>query len=327
VFCDVQRTFARYVTELAARATEFARMPSSTCRGPMRPDPWAGGSHGGNLEILMKDLRELVDFYIRASNTVITIFGDAAANTIDGDGTDNGIDGGGGNDTIFGDAGDDLLLGGTGNDTINGGFGRDLIVGGQGNDTINGGADFDTASYFSAGESVHINLDTNVVLGGASVGTDSLVSVEGVIGSSFNDTIIGGTNSDVLVGGGGDDYVQAGIGNDIVWGAEGNDTLIGAAGVDYLEGGVGADVIQGDLFGGANAVGDYALYSLSSAGVTIDLQNRIFTGGDATGDNLINIENVVGSRHADTLSGDNGVNELDGLAGDDTLDGRGAATC
>jgi Ca2+-binding RTX toxin-like protein len=134
---------------------------------------------------------------------------------------------------------------------------------------------------------------------------------------------VGDGHSNVLIGGGGSDYVQAGDGNDIVWGGDGDDTLIGAAGIDYLEGGAGADVLHGDIFGGPNAVGDWALYSLSSAGVSVDLQGRTASGGDAEGDTLISIENLAGSRFADTLSGDGGVNELDGSEGNDVLDGRG----
>lgn len=47
------------------------------------------------------------------------------------------------------------------------------------------------------------------------------------------------------------------------------------------------------------------------------------TGGDAQGDKLGGIENLWGSAHADTLTGDGAVNVLEGGAGADTLNGGG----
>lgn len=67
---------------------------------------------------------------------------------------------------------------------------------------------------------------------------------------------------------------------------------------------------------------DTADYGRSSAGVTVDLAAGIGHGGDAEGDTLFSIENVIGSNQADMLSGNGAVNQLSGLAGDDTLSGR-----
>ena len=66
---------------------------------------------------------------------------------------------------------------------------------------------------------------------------------------------------------------------------------------------------------------DTASYSESSAGVTVDLAAGTGTGGDAQGDALTTIENVIGSDHDDTLTGDANDNRLDGGAGDDTIHG------
>jgi Ca2+-binding RTX toxin-like protein len=49
------------------------------------------------------------------------------------------------------------------------------------------------------------------------------------------------------------------------------------------------------------------------------------SGGDAQGDRLMNIENVSGSRHDDTIVGDGAANVLYGDFGDDTLFGGGGA--
>ena len=45
------------------------------------------------------------------------------------------------------------------------------------------------------------------------------------------------------------------------------------------------------------------------------------TGGDAAGDTLQNIENLIGSAQADMLTGDRRANTLDGGAGNDMLNG------
>ncbi len=60
-------------------------------------------------------------------------------------------------------------------------------------------------------------------------------------------------------------------------------------------------------------------------GVRVDLQIRKGDGGDATGDELIEIEHLVGSDHADILSGqdDDTTNLLIGGGGNDVLNGRG----
>ena len=47
------------------------------------------------------------------------------------------------------------------------------------------------------------------------------------------------------------------------------------------------------------------------------------SGGDAAGDTLSGIEQVIGSGFADTLTGDANANTLWGMAGDDVLTGGG----
>ena len=90
---------------------------------------------------------------------------------------------------------------------------------------------------------------------------------------------------------------------------------MGGAGLDYLEGGAGADVLDGGAFF------DYAGYSLSDAGVTVNLATGEAEGGHAEGDTLIEIELVWGSSHADRITGNAELNNFIGGAGADTLDG------
>lgn len=110
-------------------------------------------------------------------------------------------------------------------------------------------------------------------------------------------------------------------------GTEGNDTLPlagkadagaetykGLGGNDLLKGGAGADTLDG----GAGT--DTASYAGSTA-VKVNLLLGTATGGHATGDKLISIENLIGSSYADTLTGNSGNNVLTGGAGADILDG------
>jgi hypothetical protein len=71
--------------------------------------------------------------------------------------------------------------------------------------------------------------------------------------------------------------------------------LFGGSGNDTLDGGTGADV----LIGGDGT--DTADYSLSAAGVTVSLLTGLGAGGDAQGDTLGGIENIIGSALADVL--------------------------
>jgi Ca2+-binding RTX toxin-like protein len=78
-------------------------------------------------------------------------------------------------------------------------------------------------------------------------------------------------------------------------------------GVNEVISGVGATSIDG------GTGDDTVSYEAASAGVTLDLSD--------TSDDITNVENIVGSEHADTLTGDSGNNVLEGGAGVDTLDG------
>ena len=103
---------------------------------------------------------------------------------------------------------------------------------------------------------------------------------------------------------------------DILRGLGGNDMLFGGSGNDTLEGGPGADT----LIGGPGM--DTADYSASAAAVSVNLLTGLGSGGDAQGDILGGIENIVGSAFNDTLTGGAVNDTLTGGAGNDTIDGR-----
>ncbi|WP_352596488.1 Ig-like domain-containing protein [Mesorhizobium sp. M0091] len=96
----------------------------------------------------------------------------------------------------------------------------------------------------------------------------------------------------------------AGQGNDVIHGAGGDDLLIGQGGADVLDGGDGWDAVS---------------YEDSRQGVDVDLSRPFQHGGDAEGDTFISIEEVRGSKFADTLKGDLYTNKLVGGAGNDIL--------
>ncbi|WP_052121600.1 calcium-binding protein [Inquilinus limosus] len=269
--------------------------------------------------------------------------GSAAANTINGQGGDDALDGQGGNDILLGGAGDDILVGGGGADSLQGGAG------------VN-----DTADYSGSAAPVTVSLATGVGTGGDAEG-DTLSGIERVIGSAGNDTLTGsGFSNDTLIGGAGADILDgqggidtadysgsgagvtvdlaAGTGSggdaegdtltgienitgtafiDHLYGDGANNTILGLDGNDTIRGGAGSDALDG------GAGSDFANYQGSSAAVNVNLLTNVNTGGDAAGDTLANIENLYGSSHDDTLTGDAGRNIIGGELGNDTLIGNG----
>ncbi|MEJ8838671.1 choice-of-anchor U domain-containing protein [Ramlibacter sp. AN1133] len=219
-----------------------------------------------------------------------------------------------GNDQMFGTPGDDSIVGLGGDDNLSGGPGDDTLVGGDGNDffnpdsgddSVNGGAGFDGVGYDNASASVNINLQSGQATG-ASIGVDTLVSVESAIGSHFNDSIVLGNSGGFTNGRAGNDLLQGGAGNDNFVGGSGNDTIIGNGGSDgvaYFDDG-------GD--GGPPATG---------SGVNVNLGTGIAVDNWGNTDSLSGISAVTGSGFNDTLVGHAGNNFFDGGAGNDSIDG------
>lgn len=199
-------------------------------------DTLSGGA--GNDSLAGGGGIDTADFSDATSNLNITL-NTTLNGSASGQGNDtlNSIEnviGGSGNDTINGDSVANFLSGLAGNDRLFGGGGDDTLAGGTGNDSIDGGAGIDTADFSSATSAVNVDL----VGGSASgQGTDTLVSIENVIGGGGNDTITGDSVANVLSGGGGNDVISAGGGADTVFGGMGNDTIDGGDGDDVLTGG------------------------------------------------------------------------------------------
>jgi Ca2+-binding RTX toxin-like protein len=137
--------------------------------------------------------------------------------------------------TVEGTSGSDVLKGTSASDTILAGDGDDVMIGDVGADVLDGGeGSQDVVDYSKSSGAVNVNLDKQQGQGGDADG-DTIRNVEGVIGSSFDDTLTGDKQDNLLVGN---------AGNDQIAGGEGNDLLIGGAGDDQLDGGTGTDVAK-----------------------------------------------------------------------------------
>jgi Ca2+-binding RTX toxin-like protein len=100
-----------------------------------------------------------------------------------------------------------------------------------------------------------------------------------------------------------------------LYGTDGDDAFIGTADRDEIYGSAGADTIDGK--GGTDIVN----YLLSDAGVTVNLATGEGSGGYAEGDQISNVESIIGSYHDDVLIGDDGNNNLFAQNGNDHLEG------
>jgi Ca2+-binding RTX toxin-like protein len=169
-----------------------------------------------------------------------------------------------------------------------------------------------------------------------------------------NDAVIVGTSqSDVICGGAGDNVIYGGLLDDEIYGGGGNDVLIGGHGTDLLHGQTGNDVLRGgtnrDCYVGGDGIDTVSFASMtpsgrdgngnpSTAGVTVHLKAGSFpaerscpdsftaeglANGEGADEDLIGVENVVGSAFDDDLeAANNGSNDLRGGGGNDVLRGR-----
>ncbi|KAA8744910.1 calcium-binding protein [Pseudomonas koreensis] len=228
-----------------------------------------------------------------------------------------------------GNASDNIITGGAGNDTL---------FGGAGADQLNGGDGFDTVSYADADKGVSLNTKTGIHTGIAA--GDVYTSIEAISGSNFSDAFVGDAGINRFDGGSGMDMVSfadetAGItldlGAPVLTGAAAGDIYTSieiyqgtaqadsftgsAAAAENFVGGAGADLLTGV------GRGDGAWYLTSTGSVQINLLDGTAAGGDAQGDVLINIDNLMGSSFNDTLTGNAYSNKLEGGAGNDVIYG------
>jgi hypothetical protein len=234
------------------------------------------------------------------------------ATIIGSDGNDV-ITGTSGNDVIAAYDGNDTISAGAGNDTVCSGDGTDTLIGDAGDDTLDAGGGIDTASFPGT-----VGVVANLAAGTASgQGSDTLLGIENLTGSSATDTLTGDANpnvisgmdgDDTLAGSDGDDMIDGGAGNDILSGGGGNDSLLGGDGNDTVSGDGGNDTASGDA--GADAV-------LGGEGDDLML---LGPGNDRAGGGNGN-DTIVGGAGKDVSSGGAGKDAIKGQGGADRLNG------
>ena len=203
--------------------------------------------------------------------------------------------------TLNGDANANSLVGTIENDILNGLEGNDLLQGLARNDLLDGGLGFDRAIYTDATDGITVNLAAGTA-SGAGVGTDTLISIEGTVGSDFVDTF----NAAGFSGISGIPGSPAGF-NEFE-GRGGNDSIIGAINS------------QGQMLTRIS-------YVHATAGVTVDVAAGTADGNASVDhDTFSNVSVVWGSNHNDFLYGSNNgfatFELFEGRAGDDWIEGR-----
>jgi Ca2+-binding RTX toxin-like protein len=153
----------------------------------------------------------------------------------------------------FGDAGGNRAVLGNDGEQAFGGAGTDIIFSGHGDDTLDGGPGVDNASYMYAPSLVHVDLSISGPQDTLGAGKDTLISIENLIGSAFDDQLNGDANANTI---------QGLDGNDTINGQGGADLLIGEGGADTLTGGAGADTflyfaLSDSTVGAADLITDF----------------------------------------------------------------------
>ena len=197
-----------------------------------------------------------------------------------------------------------------GNDVMKGGDDDDYLDGGQGDDILDGGAGWDRATYApSALAGVIVDLNIVGVAQATGQGNDTLLGIEHLSGTRFDDTLTGNAGDNWIWGGSagsgvtGNDTLTAGGGNDLVQVGTGNHNASGGTGIDTFQThGNGADITAAGV-----------TISLALQGMAQDTEQGMMT--------LTGFENLSGSTFDDVLGGNNADNLLAGDVGSDSLAG------
>lgn len=219
---------------------------------------------------------------------------------------------------------------------VNGSFYDDLLVGSDtaeyesyegaaGNDTIDGKGGVDRAIYGGSRAAVNVNLSTGIAMefqqfGGIdpntdalilTMGTDTLMNIEQISGSLFDDTLTGNAAANFIEGSDGADTIDGGTGIDTMEGNDGSDV--------YFVRDLGDEVTETNrhrFVGGDDTVKSFITAAMSSTGYVL---------GDFVENLLIETTaaaNGAGNELENTIVANLGNNVLDGAAGRDTISFR-----
>jgi Ca2+-binding RTX toxin-like protein len=147
----------------------------------------------------------------------------------------------GGIEEVIGSSAADVIRGDGEANTLSGGAGEDVLTGGGGDDALSGGDGVDTLSYEDSRAGVTVNLRRGLAPDDGGGGTDSLVGLERVVGSAFDDALVGDSFANVIRGGQGADRIAGGVGGDRLEGGPDEDDLDGGPGTDTCVGGEAVD--------------------------------------------------------------------------------------
>ncbi|MEQ1952393.1 calcium-binding protein [Mesorhizobium sp. CN2-181] len=202
-------------------------------------------------------------------------------------------------------------------DIINGSSLDEQFYGLGGRDKIDGKGGVDEVRYDrdvrqGGTDGVTVNLTTGVAIDGFGR-QDTLISIERVRGTNFDDTLTGNSAANRLRGLDGNDFLDGGVGADDMRGGAGNDT--------YVVGNVGDTIDENpnsDSANGTDTVRSSITFSLGNTAVVFgNVENLTLTGSLAI--------NGTGNSLANILIGNSGKNTLNGGLGSDTLTGGGGS--
>ena len=311
-----------------------------------------GGGTGGDAE---------GDIYSSIENVIGTLLADKLTgstgnNVIWGGAGNDQIDGGGGTDSLYGEDGDDSFRnagtgihyfdGGAGNNTVTyEGFDTQLSLSLNSNDSNTNGNNsteiFVNINNLIGGNKADLltgNAYANQLTGNGDA--DRLSGLGGddkLYGGDGNDTLDGGSGADMLDGGDGTDTVSyessgspvtlnlfdtsKGVGDakgdvlasiEVIIGTQGDDTFVagGDTTARTYKGGTGSDTVDFSNDPGSDNI-EASLQSVNTAA----------SGGYADGAKFDSIENLIGAKNNDNLTGNSQANSLQGGGGNDTLVG------
>ena len=252
-------------------------------------------------------------------------------------GSFGGISGSSFDDTLTGNGNWDNLSGKAGNDHLYGLAGDDYLNGGLGNDTLDGGADSDTADYYdydyNIGITTGVTVDLSIVGAQNTVGqgVDTLIGIENIDGSRFDDTLTGNSGVNILYGDSGNDILNGGAGADEMYGGDDAVYITGGSGITIDMAAIHiewiVDLVGGnDTINGAALAVDASVYSGTGADVISGGAGMDFLWGDAGDDSITggaNSDTLAGGLGSDTLTGGGGMDAIytnSGGGGDGVID-------
>jgi Ca2+-binding RTX toxin-like protein len=284
--------------------------------------------HGDDQGIVTSDM---IDHTARTADLRDLIFGFGGDDTIKTGKGEDYVYGGPGNDKIWGGDDKDVLVGEAGDDEFHGEKGDDIIWGGLKDVNSSADGETDVADYSAAPAAISVTFAGTIGLASITIkdgegGTDTLHSVEKIIGSSrhdqfkFSGLVPYGSEYTIDAGGGGEllndvlNLLDASHGMTITNAPGGGTLTSGGTGVIHLVnfhtdiiGSPYDDEITDDASGPKSIDG-----GAGDDKISVSIGAATIRGGD--GD-----DELSGGEANDVLVGGSGENKLEGKAGSDIL--------